>query len=371
MNSIGNKHAELITALELAEAKNAMLVAIVDSSYDAIISKDLTGIVTSWNHSAEHIFGYSADEMIGQSIMKLIPDDRKEEEPQILSQLRNGNRIENFETKRVTKSGSLIDVSLTISPVRDLNGKIIGVSKIARDITDKKQQEAQKKDFISLLSHELKTPLTTMHAFIQLALVRSLKNEDKTLSDLLERAKAQTVKMTSMITDFLDLSRIEENRMFINVASFSLNELLDELITESQTVAPAFPIELNCPPLIDVCADRDKIGWVLTNLINNAIKYSKDNSPIKINCKIKGDSVEICVQDKGIGISKDNQKQLFKRFFRVNDTPGNKVNGFGIGLYLVAEIIKLHKSEISVKSELGKGSEFSFTLLLVPQKTIQ
>ncbi|ATP57798.1 hypothetical protein CPT03_15660 [Pedobacter ginsengisoli] len=367
MNGKRTKHVELITALELAEARSAMLAAIVDSSYDAIISKDLTGIVTSWNHSAQHIFGYSPDEMIGQSIMKLIPEERKEEETQILAHLRNGNRIENFETRRVTKSGHLIDVSLTISPVRDLNGRIIGVSKIARDITDKKQEEERKKNFVTILSHELKTPITSMHAYIQLGLARSLKIEDQTLSNLLERAKSQTIKMTSMINDFLDLSRVEENRMFIDIKPFSLNELLLELIDESQTVAPKFYIEVNCPPLINVLADKDKIGCVLTNLVGNAIKYSKDSTTIKINCSIIGNTVKIDVVDQGIGISPENQKKLFKRFFRVNDTSDNKVNGLGIGLYLAAEIIKLHEGEIKVNSRLGKGSEFSFTLPLIPK----
>ena len=197
----------LLAALQLAEERSAMLAAIVDSSDDAIISKNLNGVVTSWNLSAQRIFGYSAEEMIGESIMKLIPKDRAEEEPKILSVLKSGQRVDHFETQRVTKQGRLIDVSLTISPVKNTTGKIIGLSKIARDITDKKLEEQRKNDFIAIASHELKTPLTSVRSYIQLALAKARNSSDAFTENILSRAEVQTTRMVAMIHDFLDLQK--------------------------------------------------------------------------------------------------------------------------------------------------------------------
>ncbi len=149
-----------ITERKQAEEKNSQLVAIVNSSYDAIISKTLGGIVTTWNNAAEQLFGYAAEEMIDQPILKIIPEDRQHEEDYILQQLRSGETVSHFETIRKTKSGKLLEVSLTISPIRNGRGQIIGISKIARDITEKKQAERKRNDFVSMVSHELKTPLS-------------------------------------------------------------------------------------------------------------------------------------------------------------------------------------------------------------------
>jgi PAS domain S-box-containing protein len=155
----GQIYAALIIALDItdiksAEEKSAKLASIVESSDDAIISKTLDGIITSWNRAAERMYGYDADEMVGQSILKLIPEDRKDEEPMIIDQIKKGLRVTHFETRRVTRDGKELDVSLTISPIRDSNGEITGVSKIARDISEKKQDELRKSDFIGMVSHE-------------------------------------------------------------------------------------------------------------------------------------------------------------------------------------------------------------------------
>jgi len=248
----------LLAALQLAEERSAMLAAIVDSSDDAIISKNFKGVVTSWNLSAERIFGYSAQEMIGESIMKLIPPDRAEEEPKILRTLKSGQRVDHFETKRITKQGKLIDVSLTISPVRNAAGKIIGLSKIARDITDKKLEEQRKNDFIAIASHELKTPLTSVRSYVQLALAKAKRSSDAFSENILSRAEAQTSRMVTMIHDFLDLSRLEDGKMSLNLSRFTLTQLMDDLMAEAKILAPDHTVTHQGCTNMEIYADREK-----------------------------------------------------------------------------------------------------------------
>ena len=353
-----------MTHLIEAEKQSAMLSAIVNFSDDAIISKDLNSIVTSWNGAAERIFGYSAAEMIGEYIVKLIPADRQQEEPEIIGRLKQGNRVDHFETKRVTKYGKLIDVSLTISPVMDITGRIVGVSKIARDITDKKQEEQRKNDFIAIVSHELKTPLTSMRSYVQLALVKAKEKADAFTETVLTRAENQTRKMTTMIQDFLNLSRLEEGKMPLNLSQFSLNELMDEIVNETLMLAPKHAIKYEHFQQTIVKGDREKLGYVLTNLLGNAVKYSGEGSDIEVMCALKSDRVVVKVSDHGVGISPADQTRLFERFYRVDNEHQRHISGFGIGLYLVSEILKLHGSQIKVQSAVGKGSTFSFDLAL-------
>jgi two-component system sensor histidine kinase VicK len=362
MNEDMKGQESLIAKLRLAEERSAILAAIVDSSDDAIISKDLNGIITSWNRSAERLFGYTQDEMIGLSILKLIPTDRLQEEPEIIAKIKAGQRVKHFETKRLTNQGNLIDVSLTISPVINPAGKIVGISKIARDITDKKLEEQRKNDFIAIVSHELKTPLTSMRSYVQLALRKARDRADAFTISVLDRADNQTRKMTTMIQDFLNLSRLEEGKMSLNCTDFSLAEVMKEIVEDAVTLAPSHHISYEPSITAFIKGDREKICQVLTNLIGNAVKYSPERSTVTIKCKTEDDQVVFSISDEGYGIGPADQLRLFERFYRVRDDRQHHVAGFGIGLYLVAEILKLHGSEIEVQSELNQGSTFSFSL---------
>jgi PAS domain S-box-containing protein len=366
-NDTGEVYAGLIIALEItdikqAEQKSAMLAAIVDSSDDAIISKNFDSIVTSWNDSAERMFGYTAKEMIGASILKLIPADRHEEEPEILARLKKGERLEHFETKRLTKDGRFLDVSLTISPIRDANGNTIGVSKIARDITEKKQEETRKNDFIAMVSHELKTPLTSMKSYLQVLLGLAKKDGHEFRISALTRAEVQAQKMADMINDFLNLARLEEGKVTLRKSRFELRPLVEEIARDAPFMTASHHIRLAGCEKIMLEADRDKIGQVLNNLLSNAIKYSPKGGTITIGCKKLGAKVKIFVQDEGVGISADDQKRLFERFYRSKDEKIKTVSGFGIGLYLVAEMIRLHDSAMKVESREGEGSTFYFLM---------
>lgn len=351
-----------ITDVKYAEEKSAKLAAIIDSSNDAVISKTLSGIITSWNDSAERTFGYSADEIIGQPILTLIPQDLREEEAQILSRLSKGERVDHFETRRITKTGKLIDVSLTISPVKDSDGHIIGLSKIARDITERKQEEQRKNDFVAMVSHELKTPLTALTGYLQLLLMRAKKAGDEFGVKSLIRAEAQTKKMVSMIHDFLSLARMEEGKLQIERREVELHPLIVEIAEDAKFLTSQHTIKLIDCEDVAIFADRDKIAQVLMNLVSNAIKYSPEGGLITLGCEKQTGKVKIYVSDQGIGISPQDQKRLFERFYRVNNNGIKTVPGFGIGLYLVSEILRYHDSEIVVESEENVGSVFYFYL---------
>lgn len=368
-DDLGEVYAGLIMALDitdikLAEERSAKLAAIVASSDDAIVSKTLDGIVTSWNASAERIFGYSESEMVGEPILKIIPDDRLEEEPRILDRLRSGERVDHFETKRMTKDGRLLDVSLTISPVRDNDGTIIGASKIARDISEKKRDETRKNDFIGMVSHELKTPLTSLSALMQIVRSKLKNSPDTFITNALETAGKQVKKMDTLINGFLDISRLESGKMAVVRTQFMLDELLVEAIAELKLITAGNLIHIDAGEKVMVYADRDKIGLVILNLLTNAVKYSPPTSPVDASCRIVGGKAQVSVKDRGIGIKPGEMEKIFDRYYRAETDYTHHVSGFGIGLYLSSEIIRRHSGDIWVESEVGKGSTFYFTLPL-------
>ena len=362
-------YAGLIIALDItdskkAEERSAKLAAIVESSDDAIIGKTLDGIITSWNRSAERIFGYTEQEMIGQSILKLIPDDRQEEEPHIIGRLKNGEQVDHFETRRVTSDNRVLDVSLTISPIRDSNGAIIGVSKIARDISERKQDELRKSDFIGMVSHELKTPLTSLSALIQVLNQKLRKSEDTFVPLALEKAIVQVKKMSTMINGFLNISRLESGKIVIEKQQFDLRNLISEILEEAELTVSGHLLVFEPGASLFIDADRDKIGSVITNLVSNAIKYSPKGKVVTVKCEIVENSALFSITDEGMGIKAKDIDRLFERYYRVSSNHTRHISGFGIGLYLSAEIIQRHNGRIWVESESGVGSTFYFSLPL-------
>jgi len=353
-----------ITSIKQAEEKSAKLAAIVESSDDAIISKTLESVITSWNDSAQRMFGYTADEIIGEMIYKLIPPDRQDEEPLIIARLTKGDRVEHFETKRLTKDGRLIDVSLTISPIKDKQGNIIGVSKIARDITERKLDEIRKNDFIGMASHELKTPLTSLNAIMQVTSAKLKNNDDPFLAGAMDRANTQVKKMTSMINGFLNISRLEAGKLLIEKEAFDLNQLLREVFEETQLIVNTHKVSLVQSGTISVNADKDKINSVVSNLVSNAVKYSPRGRSIEIGSIIQQDTVVAYVKDEGMGINAQDLPRIFDRYYRVEGDDTRHISGFGIGLYLCGEIVRRHDGKIWAESEVGKGSTFYFSLPL-------
>lgn len=368
-DELGVVYAGLVIALDVtenkkAEERSAKLAAIVESTADAIIAKTLDGIITSWNPSAERMFGYADTEMIGQSILKLLPPDRLDEESLIIGKLKNGERVTHFDTQRLTSDGRIIDVSLTISPIQDAQGNITGVSKIARDISEQKRDELRKNDFIGMVSHELKTPLTSLMALVQVTNAKLKESPDSFLAGAMDKANVQVRRMSSMINGFLNVSRLESGKIAIDKEEFDLDELIREVVAEHKLIITTHVIHINDCDHAQINADRDKISSVLSNLISNAIKYSPKGRDITIKCDLVGGSAQVSVTDEGMGIKEQDLPKIFDRYYRVETTHTRHISGFGIGLYLSAEIIRRHNGQIWAESKSGVGSTFYFSLPL-------
>lgn len=350
-----------------------LLAGIIDSSEDAIITKDLRGIITSLNDSATIMFGYDAKEIIGKSIRILIPQDRHKEESEILNKIERGEQIKHYETERLTKAGKLVNISLTVSPIKTPEGVIIGASKIARDISEevllrKKvksyMQELEmlnniKNDVISLTSHELKTPLTSAKAYIQL--LSKLVEKDHKGYGFISRAEFSLTRLESLINDQLDVSKIKINQLEYNMAFFPLRDLVLESVKGIQQYCVRHQIIVNIESDIHIRGDRGRLMQVLSNLLSNAIKFSPKADTVNITSNRMNDRIEIAVTDYGIGISEEYASQLVERYYRI-ESETEKFTGLGLGLFIVNDILEKHDSKLLIESTLGQGSRFSFSL---------
>lgn len=491
------EHVTARKKLEENAHENAMLAAIIQSSDDAIISKTLSGIITTWNEGAEKLFGYTAKEIIGQHVFKLIPADRQGEEPEIIEQLTHGRTLQHFETKRVSKEGKLVDISLTISPIKDAHGKIIGASKIARDITVQKIAEAklkqsenelnelanavpqlvwiadadgnviyynkriiefsqaarqnngiwnwegllhpddleptanawhdaiknktvyekehriklkdgnykwflsrgypylneegtvlkwygsatdidlqkihetQKDEFLKMVSHELKTPVTSIKGYVQLMLAMLAEDNSHVAEFVrkpLQRIENQVERLGKLISDILDISRLEDGRLDMNKEHFDLEQLVKETVLDMTYAVSTHTIIINDSFSCIVFADKDRIGQVLINLINNAIKYSPGQNKIEISLFEEPNGyATVRIKDFGKGIEEKEHKRIFERFYQTGGHQNQNYTGFGIGLFISAEIIHRHGGYMAVSSQVNAGSSFTFTLPIKKQ----
>ena len=243
----------------------------------------------------------------------------------------------------------------------DNDGNAVKMVGIIADITEAKADEQRKNDFIGMVSHELKTPLTSISGYMQLLQHQARKKEDNFSSTALDKANHQLKKMTAMINSFLNVSRLESGKIEVDYQSFDITELINEVQNEFKLTMNSHPILFDHPNPLFVDADKEKMSHVITNLISNAVKYSPFGSEITISCNQLSDRVVVAVKDEGTGIKEEDRVRLFERYFRVN-TPNTSISGFGIGLYLCSEIIARHQGEIWVESEFGHGSTFFFSI---------
>ena len=380
------------------DAAQAFLAAIVDSSDDAIVSKNLDGIIRTWNASAERIFGYTAEEAIGKPVMILLPEDRKHEETGILARLRVGMRVDHFESVRVTKDGRLLDVSLTISPVRDSSGKIIGASKVARDITRQKQAERElqaaketaeaatrqkeelllserqaraeveragriKDEFLATLSHELRTPLNAVSGWAQLLRKNPTPEDIIEGTEIIERnARAQS----QIIEDLLDMSRIVSGKIRLEVQRMDLGKIIKAAMETVKPAAEAKGVRLQMvldPMAGPVSGDPNRLQQVFWNLLSNAIKFTPRDGRVQVLLERVNSHLEVSVIDTGEGISTEFLPFVFDRFRQAEGGTTRRHAGLGLGLSIVKQLVELHGGTVQAKSD-GAGTGSTFTVML-------
>jgi PAS domain S-box-containing protein len=350
------------------------LAAIVESSDDAIVGKDLNGIVTSWNHGAEAMFGFPADEMIGASIRRLIPSDRQQEEDEVLTRIRAGLKVEHYETVRQRKDGSLIPVWLTVSPIRSTDGTIVGASKIARDISDRRRAEQErqrlleiardasrlKDEFLATLSHELRTPLNAIVGYLHLMRAGLLTGEkyDRAM-DALARSSAS---LTQIVEDVLDVSRIVSGKVRLEVQAVDLPLVIQQAVEIVRPAAEAKGVALHTmldPAAPPVSGDPERIRQILWNLCSNAVKFTPRGGRVEVRLERVNSHVEIAVSDTGKGISQDFLPHVFERFRQEDAGVGRNHGGLGLGLAISRHLVELQGGRISAESAgPGKGSTF-------------
>ena len=350
------------------------LAAIVDSTDDAIASKDLNGVVKSWNPAAETLFGFSADEIVGQSIRILIPDDRQQEEDEVLSRVRRGERVDHYETIRRRKDGTLIPVSLTVSPIRNQDGVIVGASKIARDTSDRKRADEErqralkiareasqlKDEFLATLSHELRTPLNAIVGYLRMMQAGLLSDEKRHRAvDVVVR---NATSLTQIVEDVLDVSRIISGKLRLNVQAVELPLIIDDTAETIRPSADAKGITVDIivdPRAAAVSGDPDRLRQILWNLCSNAVKFTERGGRVQIRLKQVDSRVDLTVSDTGIGIPKDFLAHVFERFRQADAGIGRERGGLGLGLAISRHLVELQGGRIFASSDgPGKGSTF-------------
>jgi PAS domain S-box-containing protein len=371
---------------------SAWLAAIVASSDDVIISKTLDGIITSWNPGAERILGWSAEDAIGQHITLIVPDDRRAEEEDVLARIRRGERVDHFETVRRTKDGRLVDLSITVSPIRDGSGRIVGASNVGRDVGERRRLETQrarlllseqearrqaealsnaKDELLATVSHELRTPLNSIFGWARLMQSGDLDEASRTraVEVILRNATAQA----HLIDDLLDISRVAVGRMRLDFEDADLNATIEAAMETVRPAARAKDIALVAaldPSVGAIQCAPDRVQQVAWNLLMNAVKFTPAGGRVEISSRRGADDVVIVVTDTGEGIAAELLPQIFDLFWQGDGSSTRKQGGLGLGLALVRRLVEMHGGRVVAESA-GKGRGATFTVTLPTRQSIR
>ena len=362
------------------------LAAIVASSHDAIIGKTLQGRITSWNGAAETLFGYRAEEAIGQPVQMLIPDDRLDEEMTILARLARGELVPAFETRRVTRSGQIVDVSISVSPIRDAVGRVAGASKIVRDITQRKltetaRQRAEmlerenhsiqaasrvKSQFLANMSHELRTPLNAVIGFADLLLTGKVDPASPKYRLFLGHIAGSGRHLLTLINDVLDLSKVEAGKLDFIPEPLDLPALVADTAAILHIAAERKHITLVAdidPSLTDLFLDGARLKQALYNYLSNAIKFTPALGRVTMRAVPQGQHhFRLEVEDTGIGIAAADLPKLFSEFRQLDAGVGKAHEGTGLGLALTRRLVEAQGGSVGARSEPGRGSVFHLML---------
>jgi len=352
------------TQEELA-THTAFLRSVIESTPDLILMKDRSGTFVLANQATTRVFGKPPAEIIGHDDRAFFPPAVARTLMETDQRVMTTGKNEVIEETLPTAEGERTYLT-TKSPLRNAEHEVIGLVLISRDITERKDLEQQKDDFMGVVSHELKTPVTSLKAFAQVLQNRFVKAGDERSAEILVKMDLQINKLTTLIRDLLDVTKLEAGKFQYKENSFFFEDLLREIIEETQRTTTKHQILLQASGTHQVFGDRERIGQVLINLLTNAIKYSPHAEHILVTSLAETQQMLVRVQDFGIGIPEDKHAHLFERFYRVSGDTFDTIPGLGLGLYISAEIIKRHGGKIWVESEASKGSTFCFTLPLKP-----
>jgi PAS domain S-box-containing protein len=374
-----------------AELAPALLAAIIKSSDDAIYAVDLDGVITCWNQGAERLYGYTAQEVIGRPLMMLVPPERREMEKEILERLRCGERVKSYETVRRRKDGSHVDISLTVSPIKNAQGEVIGTSRIARDVTERKRSEESiraayeresaaraeaeqanrlKDEFLATVSHELRSPLNAILGWASMLSGKRLDEEEsaRALEVIYRSSRAQD----RLIGDLLDVSRIITGKLRLNARIVDLIPVIEAAMDVVRPAADAKQIRLVSaldPAVGPVSGDADRLQQVVWNLLSNAVKFTPAGGEVGVRLEREGASVTITVSDTGEGIEPEFLPFVFDRFRQFASDPARPSSGLGLGLAIVRHLVEMHGGTVSAASRgRGQGATFTATLPLADRR---
>jgi PAS domain S-box-containing protein len=369
------------------EQSRLLLAAIVDSSDDAIIAKDLNSIITSWNAGAQRIFGYKANEIVGKSVLTLIPQELQGEETEIIGRIRRGERIEHFETRRVRKDGRMVEISLTVSPIRNVAGEVIGASKIARDITERKlvermldeaQQQlrmhaseleqrvnertrdlqksiAELESFSYSLTHDLRAPLRAVRSYLEIFLEEHGDKVEAGGTAMLQKSIAAARRMDDMVVELLSFTRMSHEAMPVESSDI---EAIVALVRQDRPELQMPSAEIIVvSPMPRVMGNRASLVQCLGNLLGNAVKFVAPGvkPQIRVYAEVTQGMVRVVVEDNGIGIDTEDQEQLFRMFHRLH---GSEYAGSGMGLAIVRKAAERMGGSAGLESNGNNGSRF-------------
>lgn len=364
-----SKIARDISERRRADESRFRLAAIVDSADDAIISKNLDGIITSWNNGARRLFGYEEEEIVGQSILRLIPENLRDEESQILRKLRAGEKVEHYETTRVSKNGEMREVSITISPIRNSNGEVIGGSKIARDISDRKKIErlaieaekiATTGRMAAAIAHEINNPLASVLNLIFLARQDGVPIKD--IQSYLATAESELERVSHIARQTLGYYRETGAPSEVN-----LRDLMENVLSvyRSKLLAHNILTDAQYNDLRKISVRPGEIIQVFSNVVSNATDAMPLGGELSISIthtKNSGqDGLRITVKDTGCGIQREHLEKVFEPFFT---TKGNL--GTGIGLWVARQLAERHGGEISISSSVTHGDSGTSVAIFLP-----
>ena len=345
-------------------------LAIIQGSDDAIISKTIDGTITSWNPGAERLFGYTAAEAIGRPMLMLFPDNRVPEEAELLGRIKAGERLKNFETVRRCKDGRFIHVSVTLSPILDADGRVVGASKIARDITEHKRAEwleAEKQraertaearaTILANVSHELRTPMNVILGHTQLLLQTPLSDGQ---GAQLHTVHDSALSMLRLVNDLLDIAQLDKGSVSLEMSAFDLAPLLTEVTAAHQGVATAKGLAFNVtmgpwPTSPRVRSDALRVRQILNNLISNAVKFTQQGG-VTLRFDLRAGRLLCHIADTGVGMAAQDMARVFEPFAQADESNTRHFGGAGLGAAVAKQLIDLLGGKLSVHSQPGVGT---------------